>query len=209
MAYGFSAKNDNGEIVIDDSLPIYSLVNETTVSGTTSLDHSWYEYDSCVGATPLFYKMPNPSVLLPGENGKILSGQSSLQVREAQDISGRPSLGGYGMEVFNASGDMVFSSSYDMVPIDDRYVAEVDYDNNTSVDITSSGDWVHLPSTTLRAKYVAPGSTDVALYAFGLRRSSSTLYEVRGLFVRIIATGVSGAPSSFNGVVQVPTIISL
>jgi len=209
MAYGFSAENDNGEIVIDDSLPIYSLVDETTVSGTTSPDHSWYEYDACVGATPLFYKMPNPSVLLPGENGKILSGESSLQVREAQDISGRPSLGGYGMEIFDASGNMVFSSSYDMVPIDDQYVAEVDYDNSTSVDITASGDWVHLPSTTLRAKYVASGSTDVALYAFGLRRSSSTLYEVRGLFVRIIATGVSGAPTSFSGVVKVPALISL
>lgn len=209
MAYGFSAENDNGEIVIDDSLPIYSLVNETTVSGTTSPDHDFYEYDACVGATPLFYKMPNPSVLLPSENGKILSRESSLQVREAQDISGRPSLGGYGMEIFDASGNMVFSSSYDMVPIDDQYVAEVDYDNSTSVDITASGDWVYLPSTTLRAKYIASGSTDVGLYAFGLRRSSSNLYEVSNPLIRIIATGVSGAPTSFSGVVQVPALISL
>jgi hypothetical protein len=209
MSYGFLAENDNGEIVIDDSLPIYSLVNETTVSGTTSPDHSWYEYDACVGATPLFYKMPNPSILLTGENGKILSGESSLQVREAQNISGRPSLGGYGMEIFDASGNMVFSSSYDMVPIDDQYVAEIDFDNSTSVDITASGDWVHLPSTAFRAKYVASGSTDVALYGAGLRRSSANVYQPRLQFVRIIATGVSGAPTSFSGVVQVPALISL
>lgn len=209
MSYGFLAENDNGEVVIDDTLPIYALVNETSVSGTTSTDHSYYEYDPCAGSTPLFYELPVGSFLLVGEGGKIVSDQSSLNVREAQDISTQTSLGGYGMEVYDASGNLVFSSGYDMVPIDDKYVGSQDFDAGTQTNITASGDWVHISSAKLfEVVEFRSGVPNVfRLLAAGLFRNSTTEYETTTGTIKSFDTAAGAF--GLTGTLEVPTIISL
>jgi hypothetical protein len=129
MAYGFESKNDNGYIQISDSVSNYYMIYSGTVlvppgSSTTSVNYG----------TPVTISHPTPfdAICLVTENGyvvpetvfstsktsitiisEIVSTQTTFKYwlfRKYSSLS--PSTSGYGLEIYDTTGAVAFSSNY-------------------------------------------------------------------------------------------------
>lgn len=122
MAYGFIALNDDDEVVINDTNPTYSKVRTGTLSGTTNWENlnaiSTYGFqltgNAALSADELIIFSLNVNSWIcgiPTSGYPFISNQSSLgyTVFKPRDRIAAPS--GYGMAVFNSSGDCMWDST--------------------------------------------------------------------------------------------------
>lgn len=182
MSYGFIAKNNNDEIVFDSEVPVYYLTNEQTVSGTlqtipSPFNINYYTYPTQWGAKPKFARLDIGDLLWVGEGGTLASNRATLDVREADVSSNLNPSNNYGLEILNANGEIVFSSDFDLVPIEDKWRVSYDYSiqANTSLANGATGEWVHIANNTIYTSYI--GGNIYALFSSGVRRVSNNKYE--------------------------------
>lgn len=174
MAYGLSVKNGNDEVVVDDEYPCLFLVNETSYTGTSSAYSGYYDYDSSsFGSEFMFFNMPKGAWiarrLYDGTNPvKYISNQSSLSVREvkpANQISGLET--GYGVIVKDSTGQIVYSSNADLIPVRD-----FSYNFTGPTSFSPEASWVSFNGTGQFTNQIS-GEFSL-LYFSGVERDTTT-----------------------------------
>lgn len=123
MSYGIEIKNTRGNTVVDSEFESLFLENEVTLTGSkvfASLDV--WEYDFAqTGYSPFFQVPVNHWVAycgLLGGNPRFFGSQSSFNVRKTipiSQISYTPPSSG--IEIYDESENLLFSSSEDFIPI--------------------------------------------------------------------------------------------
>jgi len=173
MSYGFEAYNSSGELVIDDNLPVYILDTEFTVTGTQFGSTSRYEFPRPGANTLRFWEVPVGEGVATFPNGFIGS-KSSFTVRDIVRVPLAPPPTGYGMVVYDSSGQRVYQSTSDMITIGDRYSVTTDGSVIGGSNVSVSDEWVAFDSW----QYSIRENNDfrgLALCA-GVYRSSSSEY---------------------------------
>lgn len=122
MSYGFKVTNPNGSVVIDDEYPAVFLENETTLSGTKLFaNYDTYGYDlSLTGYAPFFEIPVGKWVGYTGFTSQpfFIANLSPVNVRKTvklTDITVTPQ--DYGTEVYDAAGNIIFTSSEQLIPV--------------------------------------------------------------------------------------------
>mgnify|MGYP003624960254 CR=1 FL=1 len=121
MSYGFEVRNSNSQIVVDDKFPCCYLDQSSVVNGSKPyVKDIWFYSISQVGLMP-FFNVPVGHWVAHATDGvgfAWVSSQPSLVVRQ---ISPLPQINyvkdPYGVEVYDASGDPMFSSSRELIAI--------------------------------------------------------------------------------------------
>jgi len=184
--YGFEVINNLGETVISSETPVYHFFNEFTVSP--------FESGSNIFAVPRdsprdlhFYRFPVNAevgyITMASATGiegtdSIYSNLSQLTVRVYRPISEyvSPSPDGYGLEVYNSSGDVTFTSKIELLACD---IGVVDaFGNRTEI---GNSEWI---SPAIPVLYEVEDQNVYFNYANVLQRTSLTKVRQKAVFLR-------------------------
>lgn len=180
--YGFEVSNNLGELVISSETEVYQFSKSITI-GNAGFREGTYVFDVPRDSPDdlHFFLLPSGSRIGYGKYAPfsqpfgssfdpMRSNMSQLTVRVFTPISKlqNPSGSGYGMEVYNSSGDLTFTASREMLACDSGVVLA----NGSQ---TTIGD----------AEYFSPGMP--VLYQF---ESGGVYANVVNLFHRDTATTV-------------------
>jgi hypothetical protein len=202
MSYGFEVRNSNNIIVIDSEFPTVFLANEVSVTGTAvgRVSGVWRFTASQTGLLPFFnipvgewvsYSVPLTSNL----KTYFYSSQQTLTIRKAvalSEISYTPDS--HGLEVYNASGDPMFSSSRSLIPIV-GFTNDLE-DQPSQGQFSEAVNWV-CPVSSVWA-FVPISIGESVLFNKAIRRSTTSSYDVVNKLVDTISgqIGVSGGSGS-------------
>lgn len=197
MAYGFYASNANNEVVIDDTNMSLQVKSAGTVSGQTVQMGSYYINNAYpLGADRYsvlpFVRLPNVGDWVCACDGLLFSNRSSLYITRAaavSDMSGVPVGQGYGMEVYDSSGNITFSSARDLVAVTGSFVITPD---STTVHQTTAKDFYIGFSTVI---YESFSSASAFVDAYGIERVANGIRCFRTPLGDIIAG--SKSPNDF------------
>jgi hypothetical protein len=140
MAYGFSATNSDGEVVIDTNSPAYQLFDEQTVSGTYDSTYNLYVYPAD-NASLVFYNIPIGDYVGKTHTGTFISSASSLSFRYLRIAPNVAAPSNYGMKLFDASGNITYSSGAEIE------VVKAAYRTGSSFYYTGGSGFNTFPST--------------------------------------------------------------
>lgn len=120
MSYGFSCTNDDDEIVIDSEYKAFQLFDDATLSGTFDSTYNLYFYpadnDSLV-----FFEIPVGGYVGKTHTGQFISSESTLSVRYLRVASEVTTPDAYGLKVFDAFGDVAYSSEAELDNVKEAY----------------------------------------------------------------------------------------
>lgn len=172
MTYGIEISNSNGEIVIDSEYPAVYLSQEVTVSGSVH-GAAYYYTPAQVGNMPFFQLPVGSWAAFAGTSQNkpyYYSDLASITVRSALPINKMPPPDdSYGMECFDATGVLTFSTAENLIPI---LGMTQDLENNPSEGSFSPGaEWV---CPTASKFELVPFSEDEWLYRLmGIKRTAT------------------------------------
>lgn len=121
MAYGFESYNDSGYIQIGDSVSNYYLLYSGTIivpSTGTSVNVTYpIAFDALCVATTDGYAVPKSIFTTPTTSTNIAYKATGAQATIKYWLFKRyssltPATSGYGIEIYNSSGGVAFSSNY-------------------------------------------------------------------------------------------------
>jgi len=201
MAYGIEVKNAGSEIVIDDLYPAVFLSASATRTGTaftnppgvSQIASFRYPRDN---SKIQFANLGVGDFLIKARYGDYFhSNKSSLQFRDAVLSSTLPAPTGYGVAVYNTSGELCFTAGNDLIPIRD----EVELVQAGTL-VNESGSWVCIAETPIR--FVAPQAGFAYVQSSGVKRVNSTQYEYMSYVTQL------GPPINYNSGGPVTALIS-
>lgn len=153
MSFGFRALNDFGEVVVDETSPVYAISSVGTLSGATTSFNSptfgpLFSYTIPPNDELIFFRLPSVGNMvyrapsnLAGQNG-WLSNLQNLQffrARRVSAFSGTPS--GFGMVIRDASGNITYRADQDTAAINEGI--ELPFTTQT---FSSSFEWYCIPN---------------------------------------------------------------
>lgn len=171
MSYGIEITNSSNEVIIDNDNPTYMLSLSDTVSGT-SIGGGYYIYrfgDELPPEPFVFTKMSVGDFWGSAQDG-FASNQSTREIRVLKQANDLPDPTGYGLVVFNSSGEKVWFANGSVALVNSSTTIAVNGSYSTS------SDWVYITS---RLPYFTtpPGSTTGFSLSTGVNRVSSSEYE--------------------------------
>lgn len=200
MSYGFEVINADGAVVIDSEFPSVFLDNETTITGAKVFaDYDVYRFTlTQTGYAPFFNVPVGEWVSYSGAYSAqplFYGSQETFTIRKAIFLSETTyTPDGYGMEIYDASGDALFSSSESLIPVrgftNDLSGSPSQGQFSTSVEWVSpiSSDYVWVPGDT---------SSQTVLMNSCVRRLNSSTFD---MVQRPVAASFSGpSPGSSGG----------
>lgn len=181
MSYGLSITNSAGEVVIDDTYaPLYTL-NESVL--TISQINAKF-----TTGTLLFFKLGvGDHMLIDYLGGTYSSNQSSILTRELAFVEDLPASSGYGLEVYDAGGNRVFTDNGTLTPVTEI----VDLFDP----VTTTDPWMSFSTYgyVFRPNPADPsGGTNV--FSFSVQRTSTGYQAGGGPFI-----SAGGPPIPFGG----------
>jgi len=175
MTYGFEAYNSSGEKVIGDEYPLFVLSEEKTITGTNPDSSGNYKFPYPNTGQVRFWKLDPGDGISAWPNGFIGSKQT-FTIRDTIPVSSASAPSGYGMVVFDTSGQKVFSATSETLPSGDKY--RVEPGGGT---IVLSDQWVSIAEWSVSIIPVA-GGLNGAFLSGGCRRKNTTEYEPFAIF---------------------------
>lgn len=190
MSYGFQVLNSAGEVVIDDTSPVYHLGATATLSPTgTAGSYNTFDISSYVGGTNLvFFNLP-VGALVSRLGSTLFSGLSSLSIRQAVLASSlTPLTSGFGMQVFDASGNLTFQAADDLIPITAGYSLPT-----SSAGVGTQGEaWFSIPTPA----FYFDGSVNPGYrLAEGISRTATSSIQFVGT---VIGPGIGATTSAYD-----------
>ena len=185
MTYGFEARNSSGELVIDGEYPVEVLNVEKTITGTL-YSTGIYEFSFPPTNTIRFWKMSVGDVVTQYPSG-FLCNKSSFTVRESIPVSQSPAPSGYGMVVYDASGNRVFQADQETASIGDRFTVQANIGSSPQIDANTSDEWIHL--TDWNISVITVSTSFAIVLSGGVKRDTSSKYVHAG---EEYATGPNG-----------------
>lgn len=170
MSYGIEIRNQLNQVVLDSTNPAYMLSDATDSVGTFDSTIGRYRHtkaDITGLSQPYFIKMEVGDSLYQSA-ATIFSSRQTLQIRSATPANLLPHPSGYGLVVYNASGEKVFFANGEIILISDY--RRVTVTGNTTID----ADWVSLLTSLPR---FLPTVSVGRSFAHGLVRATSTRYD--------------------------------
>jgi hypothetical protein len=120
MAYGFEAKNADGQVVIDSNFPAYQLFDEQTISGTFDSTFNLYKYPAD-NASLAFINIPVGGYAGKAHTGEFISSESSLTFRYLRIVSSITQTDLYGLKLFDELGNITYASGAEAENIKAHY----------------------------------------------------------------------------------------
>jgi len=194
MTYGFKAENSSGEIVIDGEYPVEVLSVEQTITGTL-YSSGVYEFPFPSSASIRFWKMGVGDAITQYPSG-FLGNKSSFVVRDSIPVSSSPIATGYGMVIYDGSGNRVFQADQETASIGDRYTVQGNLGVSSKIDALTSDEWVHIADWNISVITV---NTEFAIVlSGGVRRDSTSKYVHAGIEYDVRASGLTfSRPTTF------------
>lgn len=178
MTYGFEARNSSGEVVIDQSFPVYELSEEKTVVAYES-DSSGviWRFSLPPAGTLRFWKMEVGDGVSLAPTYFANTKQTFL-VRDVVRASILTAPTGYGMAVYNPSGQLTYSSNGELMTIGDKYFVTPAF-GGTAQSVSTTDQWIAIE--TLVANLIPEFFQFFgAAFTSGCRRVTASSYEYFG-----------------------------
>jgi hypothetical protein len=116
MSYGIEVKNENGEVIIDDTFQSYLLSDTTTLSGTAAGNNLFFYAIGGGVQLPAFVEMEVGDFLGAGGNS-FFSFKSSLTFRTGKPANEFSDPTGYGAVAYNAAGEKTWFANAAVVTV--------------------------------------------------------------------------------------------
>jgi hypothetical protein len=141
MAYGIQIKNGSSETIIDESNPVLVKASSGTSTYTQQNTNDIYLHEFNVGQDDMLFVEINDGdiIAFSADNGDNISRKSVLTTRTSlgyffakdSNLVGASSSG-YGMEIRDGSGGLVYSSNQELIPAN-GYTGSGTYTLNSGV----------------------------------------------------------------------------
>jgi hypothetical protein len=193
MSYGFRVYNENSEVVLDDTSPVYVTSSRQTLTGTFYVNNATYgniyKYTVAPTAELLFWRLPSSGHLiargalnLAGTHGWFAN-QSTIDIIKCTDVALSGASTGYGINVYSPTGAVTFRADKETFVIRDVLTLTFDQAN-----VACSDQWFCIPNAH-NGIYNTVGGTIYYRGTGVLRSSSSTIRSFDG-----VAAGVTPPP---------------
>lgn len=120
MAYGFYAENSFGETVIDTETPVYQLFSGGVQSGFYNSTYNLYEYPAD-NASFVFFNLSVGDWAGKTHTGTFISNRNTLGIRSLRIAPQITPSSNYGLRLFDASGNITYSSDAEIESIEGSY----------------------------------------------------------------------------------------
>jgi len=171
MSYGIEIRNSSGDVIIDNDNPAYMLSLSDTISGT-SIGGGYYIYrfgNELPSEPFVFTKMSVGDFWGSAQDG-FVSNQSTREIRVLKQANDLPDPTGYGLVVYNSSGEKVWFANGSVALVNSSTTIAVNGSH------TTSSDWVYL-TTRLPYFTLPPGLTTGFSLSTGVKRVSLSQYD--------------------------------
>ena len=177
MSYGFIVYNSSGEIVIDDKYPVFVVTQRQTLTGTFYVNNStygtFYKYTQAPTNELLFWRLPSSNKVIyrgalnqAGVHGWFAN-QATIEVIRAKPASTLSAGTGYGINIFNSSGQVTYRADQQTFIVRDAFTLTFD-----QADYSCSDEWFCIPNAH-NGIYNVVGGT-IYYRGTGVLRSSAT-----------------------------------
>lgn len=216
MTYGLEIKNGSNEIIIDDTTAPMVVSSsgsfQTSLVATTPGGAGIYHYDYSAliptdGDKVLYLKMPTGFVFTTSKwqgNDVFCCGRSTTIEYIVCDVATNVAAGdGYGLEVFNASSDLVYSSTHELMP-SASFLVDIPYQTPSGTEVSVSAGDIWFNGDNGPPTFFSPNLQGGTYFLKnGIYRRSSTVLELGSVGVYWTSQvaplpNASPAPSFFN-----------
>lgn len=168
MSYGFEARNAAGEIVIDDSFPVYELTAPSTITGTVI--GNIVSFPLPPTGTLRFWKL-NVGDGISLAPDRFIGTKNTYTIRDVVRASSLPDPTGYGVVIYNASGEKVYATNGELLTIGEKYTVQSEPPFDLPL-INVSDNWVAIE--TFVPNIIDLGTGTGVVLSSGVERFSST-----------------------------------
>lgn len=182
MAYGFEVYNSSGELLIDDDFPTMYLHQAGNFSGSPISS-------ATAPDSVLLVQLPVGGYAGLDLNGNLYTNVASLNYRRGKLTSAlSPSSTGYGVEIYNSSGQVTWSANQTTLAFGDRFTFTFTAAQFTTAEVTCLEEWFVIPGSLYVAK---PNTTLYLRGVWAVERTASN--RIRGRNIQTFsASGVPG-----------------
>jgi hypothetical protein len=182
MAYGIQIKNGSSETIIDENNPV--LVKSS--GGTSTYDEvktaSFYRHDVSVGQDDMFFvEINNGDIFIfsgvdwddtinaINNRTSIITNKTSFNYFYAKDSNlVGASSGGYGMEIRDGSGGLVYNSNQELIPANG-------YTGSGTYSLNSGAAYVNMPFLSFSGFQNFGWPNPTVLFYSGVSRSNNQI----------------------------------
>lgn len=178
MSYGFEAINAAGEVVIDNSFPVYELGSPSTV--TSNLPDSQglnWSFPLQPAGVLRFWQL-NVGDAISIATNQFIGNKQTFTIRDVVRASSLPTPTGYGMAIYGSNGQRVYATNGELLTIGDKYTVELQ-PGNVRPPVNVSDSWVAIETLVLNLIPIT-GLTG-AILSSGTKRISSAQMEFYGV----------------------------
>lgn len=200
MSYGFSVSNTNGETVIDDQSTLI-MVDTVTTGGYSSTfsfgGQTWYLYSVPANILPMFKMSVGRSIVrLTDTPTTFWATDSNLEIARCKFAKDVSLSSGYGMRVFDSSGNVVYEASKRLMPFRGLYYKTTNSSGGGWSQSTQGGNYFTITSNNI-ANFYGPDPAGVIVHCGFTRSGTSSLSGIG--FNDVFGVG----PVNLNGNVQI------
>lgn len=179
MSYGISITNNNNETVVDAQSSLLVVETETTLSPNASNNTQgpiWYRYTTPANKLVMFnIPVGHSLVRVTNEPTYFWSTLSSASVAYCDFAKDVTLSSGYGMRVFDASGNAVFDASEKTLIFKGLYRKQGAPTGAWSPQATQGGNYFTIPTNDIGSFY-GPEPAGAVFFA-GFRRNGTSSIE--------------------------------
>lgn len=202
MSYGFSVSNTNGETVIDDQSTLIMVDTVTTGGYSATFQPSfsspvWYRYLMPAGVLPMFkVNVGRSLVRISNASNEFWSTDSNIEVARCKFAKDVSLSSGYGMRVFDGSGNVVYEASKRLMPFRGLYYKTTNSSGGGWSQSTQGGNYFTITSNNI-ANFYGPEPAGLIHHCGFTRTGSSSLSGIG------FADSFGIGPQNLNGNVQI------
>jgi hypothetical protein len=196
MSYGISITNNSNETVVDDTNTLILVDSEFTGSPVASFS-GWYRYDVPANVLPMFKVNVGVSLVrISNSYNQFWATTSSIDIAYCKFAKDITLSTGYGMRVFDASGNVVYDASEKLLPFKGLYYKTTNSSGGGWSQSTQGGNYFTITSNNI-ANFYGPEPAGVIVHCGFTRSGTSSLSGIG--FNDTFGVG----PVNLNGNVQI------
>lgn len=154
MTYGFKVYNSNSEVVLDETSPVYVVEKRETLAGastglTDGNGDPIYKWTLPTTNELMFFKLPAVVDAFFGRGARNLIGihgwwstLSSVDIIRLREVSSKADGTGYGVNVFDSSGDLTYTANEETFVIGD--ILSLSFDQTAQ---PNTDEWFCIPNS--------------------------------------------------------------